>query len=191
MNKAKRLALEEAGFEFTTAEDFLGLTPDECEAVKAASIRERAEPSTGEMMICSYCSCPAMCCKQPAPAPCCDNRPSYCPPPACPPVQIGHVNLGVSHFGARDDDWNLLEGCGSRAYYRRVEFSRPFSRPPCVEVSIKSLDAIASDCCSDPLNTRVHVGACCVDHTCFWLEVTTWDNSKIWGIGVTWIAVER
>jgi hypothetical protein len=83
------------------------------------------------------------------------------------------------------EGWSLLTAStdGDRAFRCYVAFSRAFSAPPIVQVGIVGLDVSKED------NLRVRVRALEISETGFVLQASTWLNTRIWSVEVSWLAI--
>ena len=83
------------------------------------------------------------------------------------------------------EGWTLLDdGTHSdRVARRHVVFERPFSAPPVIHIGIVGIDVSKDD------NTRIRVRALDITGNGFVLEATTWLNTKVWSVDVSWLAI--
>jgi hypothetical protein len=73
-----------------------------------------------------------------------------------------------------------------------VTFSDSFPRKPQVFVALSYIDATPGSLGGDPNVTNVRVSVEVVpdpDRDGFRYRVNTWDGSKVWGVGISWIAI--
>ena len=81
--------------------------------------------------------------------------------------------------------WDLSSGQGQRTYKTPdLAFNPPFPQTPVVRVSLAGIDS------DSQFNTRVQVTAEDVQTDEFNIRVTTWDNSIIHAVWVSWIAYD-
>jgi hypothetical protein len=93
---------------------------------------------------------------------------------------------GSNHFDSSSPSWTLLgppsEGT-DREFSARIEFERDFAVPPVVHVGIAGLDADGTG------TVRLRVRARHIDCTGFTILVSTWFDSQVHGVDVTWLAL--
>jgi H-type lectin domain len=80
----------------------------------------------------------------------------------------------------------LGAGTGHRYDHRHVSFGHKFSAPPRVMVAMSGLDAGG-----ETTSIRVETYVTAVDETGFDVKVATWENSRVYGLHVNWIAVGK
>jgi hypothetical protein len=98
-----------------------------------------------------------------------------------PTLETGDVTKGYYETG---HPLELGAPIGRRFDQIRVEFPvGRFTRPPKVHVMLNQLDT------DQAINTRISVDAIDVTQSGFILEVSTWADSKVYGVGVSWIAI--
>jgi acetoin utilization deacetylase AcuC-like enzyme len=93
----------------------------------------------------------------------------------------------VGEFAAtpNSEGYSLQGGTGDRTYIEIVEFTKAFSVPPKVIVSLAGYDATAG-----PDNTvRVQVTATKVTKNGFALRVKTWGDGRVGSVWGNWTAV--
>jgi len=78
--------------------------------------------------------------------------------------------------------YTLDKNTGERSYTMEVNFLNPFEKRPEVVVTISLLDA------DKGTNVRYNVETTGVSRDGFTLKISTWGDSKIFGLGGTWIA---
>ncbi len=78
--------------------------------------------------------------------------------------------------------FTLDKNTGPRTYSMEVNFLNPFESRPEVIVTVSILDA------DKATNVRYNVEATAISRDGFTIKITTWDDSKIFGIGGNWIA---
>ncbi len=101
---------------------------------------------------------------------------------------MGIARSGSSAAVALDsslEGWSLLDPSSDldRTFRYPVSFNQAFPAPPVVHVGIIGLDASNDD------NLRVRVRAVNITATGFTLQAETWLGTKIWSIGVSWLAI--
>ncbi|XP_028395027.1 uncharacterized protein LOC114519150 [Dendronephthya gigantea] len=70
--------------------------------------------------------------------------------------------------------------CGSKTYH--LHFPQPFSKKPSVSVSFSTLDVDKN------YNIRVSCYAKDITTTSFNVRFSTWSTTRIYGVGISWIA---
>jgi len=78
--------------------------------------------------------------------------------------------------------WNLDEGTGSRAFTIPVTFSKNFSSPPAVIISLKTFDISSS------AGIRASVRANDITATGFNAVFSTWSGSVVYYLAADWMA---
>jgi hypothetical protein len=78
--------------------------------------------------------------------------------------------------------FSLDKNTGPRTFLLEVNFLNPFESRPEVLVTVNILDA------DKATNVRYNVEATAISRDGFTIKITTWDDSKIYGIGGNWIA---
>lgn len=78
--------------------------------------------------------------------------------------------------------FTLDKNTGPRTYLLEVNFLNPFESRPEVIVNVSTLDA------DKATNVRYNVEATAISRDGFTIKITTWDDSKVFGIGGNWIA---
>ena len=81
--------------------------------------------------------------------------------------------------------------CQHRTYDRTITISDPFSGPPQVVLSLSQIDATPGTLGEQKVN-NVRISVFVVgnpDKNSFTYRVETWDGSRIWGAGISWIAI--
>jgi len=78
--------------------------------------------------------------------------------------------------------FTLDKNTGDRSYLVEVNFLNPFETRPVVIVTVSLLDA------DKGTNVRYTVETSGISRDGFTIKITTWDDSKIYGIGGNWIA---
>jgi hypothetical protein len=90
------------------------------------------------------------------------------------------VQTGIVKADANDPAWTLDElGPGAREFRQVIPFPQPFSKVPQVVISLHGVDV-------GP--TRVATAAGNVTATGFELLVSTWADSKLYGVNLSWVA---
>ena len=92
-------------------------------------------------------------------------------------VESGKWSVTTSSTG-----YTLDENSGDRSMTIDVSFAVPFDRKPEIIIGVTMLDATTQT------NIRYNVSPMSVSRDGFTIEVATWSESKIYGIGGYWIA---
>ena len=93
-----------------------------------------------------------------------------------------HIQSASFSLDKNTKEFGLDNGKGDRVAQIEITFATPFESKPEIVISVSSLDA------SKETNLRYSVKAIGVSRDGFTLQVKTWDDSKIFGIGGTWMA---
>lgn len=88
------------------------------------------------------------------------------------------VNVNSSGF-------TLDENSGQRSYLQEVNFLNPFESRPEVIVTLSMLDA------DSKTNVRLNVEATAISRDGFTVKITTWGDTKLFGVGGNWIAYAK
>jgi len=93
------------------------------------------------------------------------------------------IQTGVARFDSQMNDWNLSTGTGVRSFSTPdIAFQPPFSAPPVIALALSGLD------CEHSTNLRVALQPSDVENEEFNIIITTWDDTILHGVTVTWIA---
>lgn len=79
-------------------------------------------------------------------------------------------------------DYTLDKNSGPRTYLVEINFLNPFESRPEVIVTTSLIDA------DTKVNLRFNVEATAISRDGFTVKITTWSDSKLFGIGGNWIA---
>ncbi len=93
---------------------------------------------------------------------------------------------GSNHFDKSDPRWTLFGPPSEetdREFAVRIEFERDFAAPPVVHVGIAGLDVDAVD------TVRLRVRARHIDRSGFTVLLSTWFDSRVHGVDVSWLAL--
>lgn len=93
-----------------------------------------------------------------------------------------HVQSAAFSLDKNTKEFGLDNGKGDRVAQIEVTFSTPFESKPEVVIAVSTVDA------SKETNLRYSVKAIGVSRDGFTLQVRTWEDSKIFSIGGSWIA---
>jgi H-type lectin domain len=106
-------------------------------------------------------------------------RNEYLSNPA-PKIESGTVGKG---YFQTNNPLELGIPVGGRSDEIRVDFSAgKFSSPPNVQVMLNHIDT------DQAVNTRIAVAPANITATGFDIQISTWADSKIYGVGITWFA---
>ena len=92
------------------------------------------------------------------------------------------IQSGTFKASYTDKGYTLDKSSGERTFLVEVEFPVPFDKKPKVVVSVNTLDA------DGLFNTRYKVEAISMGRDNFTIKISTWADSKIYGIGGGWVA---
>lgn len=96
------------------------------------------------------------------------------------------ILTGTNSVDWNSSDWSLDDDLtGDRTAKRYIPFSESFVSPPTVTVGLTNLDV------DHERNTRVEVYPTDVTSEGFNVTYRTWWDSRIWGLGVSWIAIGK
>jgi hypothetical protein len=95
-------------------------------------------------------------------------------------IQVGTFNLSPSVEG-----YSLQKGSGERTVSLEVTYPKPFDVKPEVVLNVNMIDA------AKEANLRLSMKATSISRDGFTIQVKTWEDSKIFSIGGTWIAVAQ
>jgi hypothetical protein len=102
------------------------------------------------------------------------------------PITPLQMLAGSNHFDKSNSSWTLLgppsEGT-DREFAARIEFERDFAVPPVVHVGIAGLDVEGADA------VRLRVRARHIDCSGFTILLSTWFDSQVHGVDVSWLAL--
>jgi hypothetical protein len=96
------------------------------------------------------------------------------------------IQTGAVDFNVHTSGWTLGAGAGDRSFVSPdIPFDPPFGTPPHVAVAISGVDAAQS------ANLRLFVETSDVEAGEFNIVVSTWDDTLVFGVRITWIAYDR
>jgi hypothetical protein len=78
--------------------------------------------------------------------------------------------------------YTLDKGSGDRTYTVEISYPTGFDKKPTVVANVSTVDAEKS------ANVRYSVEVTAVSRDGFIIKITTWGDSKLYGIGGSWIA---
>lgn len=101
-------------------------------------------------------------------------------------IQSGLIYHGINYFGVTDLDWTLLGAIGPRQFKKTVTFPSAFTgvSPVTVQLSVASVFQLSTT------GLRLDVQPLNVTKTTFDLQISTWDDCLLMGVGVAWTAVQ-
>lgn len=95
------------------------------------------------------------------------------------------IQSGTLHYNADTRGWNLASGSGERWLEPPdVKFETPFSTAPRVALALAGVDA------DQTTNLRLSLEAYDVAADEFSVRISTWDDTLVFAVWVTWIAHE-
>ena len=97
-------------------------------------------------------------------------------------VQVGSRSIDDVPVPGNPPSTNSNELRTSRG---RIDFPRPFASEPIVAVALNRLDT------EKMANTRVSLEIRDITRTGFDYEVHTWLDTRVYSVGITWVAVAR
>lgn len=93
---------------------------------------------------------------------------------------------GTNRFDKSHPEWTLLgpasEGV-DREFAVRIDFEREFSMPPVVHLGIAGLDVDGAE------TVRIRVRARHIDRAGFTILLSTWFDTRVHGVDVSWLAL--
>ncbi|MFO7446546.1 MAG: H-type lectin domain-containing protein [Ignavibacteriaceae bacterium] len=92
------------------------------------------------------------------------------------------VQSGKFAVNTATASYNLHKNSGDRSVTIEISFTKPFDIKPTVVLSVTQLDA------DKDTNVRYSVDASSVSRDGFTIKVSTWADSKIYGLSGQWIA---
>jgi len=95
---------------------------------------------------------------------------------------FAQMQSGTFNFDKSTPEYTLDQNKGDRVAQIEITFPKPFDAKPEVVIAVSNIDA------SKETNLRFSFKTIGVSRDGFTLQVKTWDDSKIHGIGGSWIA---
>jgi hypothetical protein len=95
------------------------------------------------------------------------------------------VQSGTFSATSATPGYTLHKDSGDRTLTIEVTFDKPFQVKPDIVISVSLLDVASNS------NIRYNVAAKAVSRDGFAISIMTWADSKILGIGGSWLAVSR
>ena len=90
---------------------------------------------------------------------------------------------GIACLGQESEGWNLATGGGVREFSWPIPFELPFGTPPVVQVALSGFDLDQRD------SARISVAPTNLTAEGFDLVVRTWEDSRVYGVEASWIAI--
>lgn len=101
-------------------------------------------------------------------------------------VIVGHWDTGWTLAGELSPPGSQSHA-NTRTYTKYISFTEKFDRIPNVSISISEIDGTSGG--NFPTNNvRAKIEVIDKNESGFNVLVSTWDGSKLWGIGINWIA---
>lgn len=95
------------------------------------------------------------------------------------------IQSGLLHYNVNTRGWTLASGTGERWIEPPdVKFEVPFPAPPTVMLALSGVDAY------EATNLRLNIEVFDVEDEEFTVRISTWDDTIIFGVWVTWIAYD-
>jgi hypothetical protein len=96
------------------------------------------------------------------------------------------IQTRVHQFGyATAPDWNLNTGSGMRRWHSPdIKFQPPFTNPPTIALALSGIEG------EQTTSLRVHLDTLDVEADEFNIVISTWDDSVVRQVWVTWIAYD-
>ncbi|HEX7444898.1 MAG TPA: H-type lectin domain-containing protein [Methanothrix sp.] len=98
------------------------------------------------------------------------------------------IQTGTAYGNNKNANWYLDEDwTGERSFLQHIDFQQPFTeeQPPIVLVMLNGLDS------SKDRNDRVTLTSESVTNYGFNIRYSTWSDTKLYGVWVTWIALPQ
>lgn len=92
-------------------------------------------------------------------------------------VQSGTFSADLNTSG-----YSLHKNSGDRTYTLEINFEKPFEKKPKVVISVCQIDV------DTKTNMRYKLEATSISRDGFTLKISTWSESRIFGISGSWIA---
>lgn len=112
--------------------------------------------------------------------------------------QSGFVQSGTEYQDHKDPAWKLHQGGNLssvingfpalRTFRKVVHFEIEFDATPIVFISTNWIDAKPGGS-PNTANVRINTQIVSVDRHDFTFEIMTWDQSLVWGLGISWLAL--
>jgi len=103
---------------------------------------------------------------------------------ATSPISPIRMLTNKQPFKKDNPDYQLYTGTGSRSIRRKIPFSPNFHTIPNVIISQYMIDVIAEN------DARLSADAESISNTNYFLNLSTWKDTKVWGCGCNWLAFE-
>ncbi len=93
------------------------------------------------------------------------------------------TSSGITCVGHETEDWNLATGEGLREFLWPITFEFPFGAPPVVQLSLSGFDLDQRD------SSRISIAPANIGPQGFDLVIRTWENSRVYRVEASWIAI--
>ena len=93
------------------------------------------------------------------------------------------VASGKFTINKNTSGFNLGQGEGPREFTMEVKFPNSFSTKPDILLSVTSIDA------NSKANVRYKIETSFISEQGFIIKVSTWDDSKVYGLSGQWMAI--
>jgi CDP-diacylglycerol pyrophosphatase len=94
----------------------------------------------------------------------------------------GQIMSGQYSVNTNSAGYTLDKGSGDRTYTVEVSYPTGFEKKPTVVAMVTTVDAEKST------NVRYSIAVTAVSRDGFIIKVTTWGDTKLYGLGGSWIA---
>ena len=98
-------------------------------------------------------------------------------------VQTGVRYCGRHFYDADDADWNLIGNSGDRTWATTITFDEAYTTSPSVQAFIVFFNITGG------ATYKLGVGVSLVTEESFQIQIHTWDDTQIAGVGVGWLAI--
>lgn len=92
------------------------------------------------------------------------------------------ISTGKFSANSGSQGYTLDKNQGERSYLIEITFPKPFDTKPVVVLTVTMVDA------DKGTNTRYSVEPVSISRDGFTVKVTTWSDSKLFGVAGSWIA---
>lgn len=100
-------------------------------------------------------------------------------------IQSGGINIGSGgYFDTDSTNWNFLGTVGDRHYEETISFPTEFANAPIVVTTLRGFHIQEGE------NSRLAIGVTGTTTTGFILNIDTWGDTSVVGLGVNWIAYD-
>jgi len=97
---------------------------------------------------------------------------------------LAQTNMTTGKYSANSTSkgYTLDKNSGERSYLIEIAFSKPYEAKPIVLLTVTMVDSDKGS------NTRYSVEPVSISRDGFTVKITTWGDSKLFGVAGTWIA---